>query len=191
MASEEFTYFFKPRLMGPAYEFSLSKDSLDWTIGPRSGRVGYPMIRHIRLGYKPTNMATSRFIAELWPLNAPKLMLHSVSAKSLVDMSDQGSDYVRFIRELHRRIEASKSTCTYEAGMPAWRWWPSLIIGVLVFFALAYVVIQGMLGGQYLVTGVIAFVGAWFIWQIWNIVMRNRPRTYDPRNPPAEVLPVV
>jgi len=191
MSSEDFTYFFKPRLMGPVYEFSLSKDSLDWTIGPRSGRVSYPMIRHIRLGYKPTNMATSRFMAELWPLNAPKLMLHSASAKSLIDMADQGSDYVRFLRELHRRVEASNSQCTYEAGMPSWRWWPSLIVGVLAFFALVYIVIQGLLAGQYPVTGVIAFVGAWFMWQIWNIVMRNRPQKYDPRNLPAEVLPAV
>ena len=53
MSSEEFTYAFKPRLMGPAHEFSLSKHSLDWTIGPRSGRISYPMIRRIRLGYKP------------------------------------------------------------------------------------------------------------------------------------------
>ena len=59
MSSEEFTYAYRARLMGPVSEFALSKDALDWTVGPRSGRVSYPMIRHIRLGYKPTNMALS------------------------------------------------------------------------------------------------------------------------------------
>lgn len=189
MSSEIFTYAYKPRLMGPAYEFALSKDTLDWTIGPRSGRVSYPMIRHIRLGYKPTNMASARFMAEIWPLNAPKLMLQSVSARSLIDMGDQGSEYTKFLRELHRRVEASKGECTYEAGFPAWRWWPSVVVGVLTLLALLYIVVQGVSSGQYWIAGIIAFVGAWFLWQIWNIVARNRPRTYSPGNIPSDVLP--
>ena len=106
MSSENFTYVYKPRLMGPAYEFVLSKDSLDWTVGLRSGRVSYPMIKQIRLSYKPTNMASARFIAEIWPSNSAKVPLHSVSARSLIDMADQGSEYVRFLRELHRRMAA-------------------------------------------------------------------------------------
>lgn len=175
--------------MGPAYEFALSKDSLDWAIGPRTGRVSYPMIRHIRLGYKPTNMASARFMAEIWPQNAPKLLMHSVSARSLIDMTDQGSDYTRFLRELHRRVEASKAECVYEAGFPAWRWWPSAIVGVLTLFAIAYIVVQGVLANQYLIAAIIAFIGVWFLWQIWNIVMRNRPRNYTPGNIPDDVLP--
>lgn len=189
MSSEAVTYSYKPRLMGPSYEFALSKDALDWSIGPRSGRVSYPMIRHIRLGYKPTNLATARFMAEIWPLNAPKLLLYSVSARSLVDMTDQRGDYARFLRELHRRVAAAKAECVYEAGFPAWRWWPSVIVGVLTLFALAYIVVQGFLAGQYLIAAIIAFVGVWFLWQIWNIVVRNRPRRYEPGDPPKDVLP--
>lgn len=189
MSSEAITYSYKPRLMGPSYEFALSQDSLDWSIGPHSGRVSYPMIRHIRLGYKPTNMASARFMAEIWPLNAPKLLLYSVSARSLVDMADQGGDYARFLRELHRRVAAAKAECVYEAGFPSWRWWPSIIVGVLTLFALAYIVVQGFLAGQYLIAAVIAFIGAWFLWQIWNIVVRNRPRRYDPGSLPPDVLP--
>lgn len=186
---EAFTYAYKPRLMGPAYEFALSENSLDWTIGPRSGRVGYPMIRHIRLGFKPTNMANSRFMAEIWPLNAPKLLIYSVSARSLIDMGDQGEEYARFVRELHRRVEAAKGDCTYEAGFPAWRWWPSVLVAVLTLFAIAYIIVQGLAAGHYLVSAVIVFVGAWFLWQIWNIVTRNRPRIYRPDAIPDDVLP--
>src|SRR5690606_28493764 len=118
MSSEDFTYAYKPRLMGPAYEFALSKDSLDWSIGTRTGRLGYPMIRHIRLGYKPTNMANSRFQAEIWSLNTPKLLIQSVSAKNVIDVTDHAGDYTRFLRELHRRIDAANKDCLYEAGFP-------------------------------------------------------------------------
>ena len=189
MSSEEFTYAYKPRLMGPPYEFALSKDSLDWAIGMRTGRVSYPMIRHIRLGYKPTNLASSRFIAEIWPLNSPKITIHSVSARSLVDMADQGPDYSKFLRELHRRIAAAKGECVYQAGLPSWRWWPSVVVAIAVLLAVVYIVIQAVAAAHYLLSGVIAMVGAWFLWQIWHIIVRNRPRYYRYDEIPEDVLP--
>jgi hypothetical protein len=193
MSSEElpYTYAYKPRLMGASYEFALSQDGMDWAIGPRTGRVSYPMIKHIRLGYKPTNMGTAQFMAEVWPLNDTKLLLNSQSARSMIDMADQGKEYTRFIQELHRRVAASQSNCVFEAGFPAWRWWPSAIFGAAIPLALIYVVVKALMASEYLVAGAITLLGAWFIWQIWNIVMRNRPRQYDPHNLPSDVLPKV
>ena len=191
MDSDDLIYSYKPRLMGPAYEFRLSKDGLDWSIGARTGRISYPMIRHIRLGYKPTNMASARYIAEIWPLNAPKIALHSVSAQSLVDMADQGNDYSRFLRELHARVKAATSDCVYDIGFPAWRWWPSAIVGVGVLAAVAYVIVQAVFAAQYWMAAIITLVGVWFVWQIWNIVMRNRPRRYAPDAIPEDILPSV
>jgi hypothetical protein len=185
----EFFYSYKPKMMGPSLDVQLSKDALDWQIGPRTGRIAYPMIRHIRLGYKPTNMAGARFIAEIWPINETKLSLSSVSARSLLDIAPQNNEYVSFLRELHRRVAAAKGECVYEAGIPAWRWWPSMIVGMLALAAVFYIVIQAVFSGQHLVAGGIAVIGAWFLWQIWNIVIRNRPRRYPPDAIPADVLP--
>ena len=161
----------------------------DWAIGLRTGRVSYPMIRRIRLGYKPTNLANSRFIAEIWPLNSAKIPLQSVSARSLIDMENLGGDYTKFLRELHRRVAAANANCVYEAGLPAWRWWPSLALGVLTLGALLYILVQGVVAGQYLIAGLMTLIGGWFIWQIWNILRRNRPRTYRPDAIPEDVLP--
>ena len=36
---------------------------------------------------------------------------------------------------------------------------------------------------------VIAALGLFFLWQIGSMVVRNRPRTYDPNSPPGDVLP--
>lgn len=187
--SEEYKYFYQPRMMGAVYEFSLSEESLDWTVGPRGGRVSYPMIKRVRLGYKPTNMATSRFMAEIWPLNAPKLLLYSVSARTIIDTQNKGDEYARFLRELHRRIEAANPDFVYEAGFSAWRWWPSLIVGLLTACAIVYILVQGLLTQQYLFAGIIGFIGGWFLWQIWNIVIRNRPRIYQRGAIPEDVLP--
>ena len=190
MQTEDLSFSYKPRLMGPSYEFQLSKDALDWAVGARSGRVSYPMIKHIRLGYKPTNMGTGRFIAEIWPINAPKLTMNSVSARTLVDTQDLSQEYSNFLRELHRRIVAAKGECVFEAGMPVWRWWPSAILGVIASAAVIYIVFKSLIGAQFMIAGLIGFIGIWFMWQIWNIVMRNRPRFYSPEAIPDDVLPV-
>ncbi len=191
MTSEDLTYAYKPRLMGPSYEFRLSNDGLDWSIGLRSGRVSYPMVQHIRLGYKPTNLGTGRFITEIWPQQASKLSLDSISARSVIDTVDLGAEYTKFIRELHRRVSLANRDCIFEAGMPSWRWWPSAIVGVFCLFALIYIVAQSIVSGHYAVGAGITLLGAWFVWQIWNIVMRNRPRRYAPDAIPADILPAV
>lgn len=185
----DITYSYKPKLMGPSYDFQLTKDSLAWQIGPRAGRVAYPMIKRIRLGYKPTNMATARFIGEIWPLNAPKIQLASTSMRSLLDMADHKNEYRDFVVELHRRVARARAECSFEAGFPAWRWWPAAIAGGVTATALAYIVSRGIIAEQYLVSAGVAFVGLWFIWQMWNIVMRNRPRRYFPDQIPGDVLP--
>lgn len=175
--------------MGPEFVYRLSKDHLEWEIGNRSGRVSYPMIKRVRLGYKPTNLATSRFLAEIWPLNAPKLQLMSVSAKSIIDLADRGGEYSFFVEELHKRLRESKADCRYEAGFPAWRWWPSVALGVVTFAALIYLIVQALLTAQYLFTLMAVLIGGWFMWQIWQIVMRNRPRVYTPDSIPSDLLP--
>jgi hypothetical protein len=37
------------------------------------------------------------------------------------------------------------------------------------------------------VLGVLA-AGAGFVWPFWKIVEHNRPRSYDPRHPPGELM---
>lgn len=175
--------------MGPSVEYRLTPDALDWQIGPRAGRVAYTMIRRIRLGYKPTNMATARFIAEIWPVNAAKLQLASTSMRSLLDISDHKQEYRSFVAELHRRVERAQNDCSFEAGFPAWRWWPAAAVGLITAAGLLYIIVQGLRGGQPLVGAVIALVGAWFAWQMWNIVLRNRPRRYRADDIPRDVLP--
>ncbi|HMN50721.1 MAG: hypothetical protein KF794_09810 [Xanthobacteraceae bacterium] len=183
------TYSYRPRPLGDGYEFRLTPHTLDWNLGMRSGQIAYPMIRHVRLGFKPTNMAGSRYLAEIWPVNAPKLVLYSTSMQSLINTADQGEEYSAFLRELHRRMAAAGAKCVYQAGFSAWRWWLALVVAVATFFAVLYVIVRGFVAGEYLVSALIAFVGAWFLWQVSNIVLRNRPRIYTPDNIPREVLP--
>jgi len=188
-AGEGLVYGFQPRAIGAGHVFRLGDHSLEWTLSGMSGRTAYPMFAMVRIGYRPSNFGGSRYIAELWPRNGSKIEIGSASYRSMVAMENQAPTFNLFMRELHKRIADSGATCRFEAGFAAWRWWPMAAIGVLTAFALVYVSIHTIFSGD-LSSGalVIGFI-VLFVWQLLPLVLRNRPRPYDPRNIPDDVLP--
>jgi hypothetical protein len=184
-----FAYGYRPRVIGAGQLFRLSEHSLEWNVSGMSGRVAYPMIKAVRIGYRPSNFGSSRYIAEIWPRNGAKLEIASASYSSMVAMEDQSPAFNVFMRELNRRIADSGAECTFEAGFAAWRWWPMAAVGALTALALVYVGVHTMTNGD-LASGalVLGFI-VLFMWQLMPLILRNRPRPYDPRNMPANVLP--
>jgi len=182
-------YAFKPRMLAAESAFRLGPDSLEWNIGGRPGRVAYPMIARIRLGFRLTNLMGRRYTAEIFPRTGGRMEISSYSARGIVDTANQGAAYRAFISELHRRIAKARGECRFEAGMAAWRFWPSVAVTVAMAIGLVYVLWRGMLGGQ-LVTGLIVLaVGVMFLWQMARTVLDNRPRIYSPDAIPEDVLP--
>lgn len=187
--SGEFVYAFRPRAIGSGAVFRLTPHSLEWNIGGIAGRAAYPMITMVRLGFRPNNFGARRFIAEIWPRNGSRVEIASASYRSLVATDDQGPAYRVFIEELHRRIAAAGADCRFEAGFAPWRWWPMAAVGVFTALALLYVaastITSADVTGGLLIAGFILLFG----WQMVPLVLRNRPRSYDPRQIPPEVMP--
>ena len=188
-AENGFAYAFRPRQIGSGHVFRLSEHSLEWNVSGMSGRAAYPMIKAVRIGYRPSNFGGSRYVAELWPRNGVRIEIASTSYRSMVAMDNQSPAFNAFMRELHRRIADSGADCSFAAGFAAWRWWPMAAVGVLTALALVYVSIHTIAGGD-LASGalVLGFI-VLFTWQLLPLILRNRPRTYDPRNIPDDVLP--
>lgn len=61
----------------------------------------------------------------------------------------------------------------------------TVFIAALLFLAMPLVLL--FIVRDWKVLGVLA-AGAVFVWPIWKIVENNRPRSYDPRHPPAELM---
>jgi len=186
---EELTYSYRPRAVGGAYVFRLSRHSLDWNLGGTSGNTAYPMISMIRIGYRPSNFGTRRFIAEIWSRGGPRLEIASASYRSLVALDDQGAEFRRFLGELHRRVAASGGDCRFEAGFAGWRWWPMAAVGIVTAVLLLYVALSTLLRGDFAAGLLIVGFMVLFAWQMWPLIVRNRPRRYDPRHIPEAVLP--
>jgi len=184
-------YAFKPRMLAAEHAFRLGPDSLEWFVGGRPGRVAYPMIARIRLGFRLTNFMGRRYTAEIFPRTGARMDISSYSARGIVDNANQGAAYRAFISELHRRIAKAHGDCRFEAGMAAWRFWPSVAVTLAMAAGLVYVVVRGMFGDQ-IVTGLVVFAaGLLFLWQMGKTVLANWPRSYSPDAIPKDVLPKI
>lgn len=185
---EGLVYTFRPRLVGAAFAFRLAPNALEWQMGNRSGRVAYPMIGRVRLGFRLGTLMGRRYTAEIFPRNGGRLEIASTSARSIFDNADQGAAFRAFVTELHRRIGRS-SGCRFEAGMAAWRWWPSVVVTLALLAGVLFVAGRALLDAQFTPGLIILAVGVLFLWQMGNVLLRNRPRTYAADAIPEDVLP--
>lgn len=183
------SYAYRPRMIGSGNSFRLGAHSLEWNMGGYPGQMAYPMISTIRLSYRPSNLGSPRFIAEIWPRSGAKIEIASASYKSPVAMEDQGPAYRTFIFQLHKRVAASGGECRFEAGFSAWRWWPMVAISAVAAGGLFFVAIQTIRNGDLATMALVAGFVLLFAWQMWPLVTRNQPVRYNPNNIPPRVLP--
>jgi len=116
-----------------------------------------------------------------------------------ITVTDTGTDgrldesrtpvYREFVRALHARLAlAPESTIMFNAGMSEGRYLAMRIILVIaaLFFVGTPLVLLAWIR-DWKIIGVLG-AGAVFVWPFWNIVKNNKPRRYDPRNPPPELM---
>ena len=182
-------YVYRPSLLGAPWEFSLAGDGIDWSSGRKSGHIPLRDVRRLRLSYRPANMQSHRFMAEIWAEGAPKLQILSSSWKSMVVQERLDKPYTDFIVALHRRIAFAAPSARFEQGSHPLLYWPGLIVFAGVALALAWLVVRAL---QADARAGAAFVGgflALFLWQGGNFFRRNQPGRYRPEAIPAVLMP--
>ena len=186
---DELHYAYKPSLASLPFEFHLAPDALQWRMGGRSDRIPYGRIRRVRLSYRPLTLQTYRFLAEIWPAEGRPLSIASSSWKTIAEQERLDGAYVAFITELHRRMQAARTSAVFETGSPPLIYWPGVAVLVLASLAMAALIVEALRSGQ--LAGAL-FVGVFlaaFLWWGGSYFRRNRPGTYRPDALPAEVLP--
>jgi hypothetical protein len=182
-------YAFKPSLMGPPQVFRVTPDALEWEIGRYSGRTPYRDIRRVRLIYRPANLQTHRFLAEIWAERTPKLKIASVSWASLTEQRRQDAAYNAFIGALHRRLSVARADTVFDAGSPPWLYWPGVVIFIGIAVAIVLLIARGVQEGSLAGAAVAGGFLALYLWQVGTFFRRNRPGRYRPDAIPAAVLP--
>ena len=188
-AADEMSYRYRPRMIGAEFAFRLEPHALAWELGQRNGRLAYRDIARLRLGYRPANIAGSRFIAEIWSRAGMKLEIASITQRSLFDYQNLAPQYRAFVVELGRRIAVAGGACRCEAGFSPWRWWPALFVAAATLVAAVYVSLNALIAGNVAAAAVIIAFGLVFLWQIGSMIARNRPRLCGLQSIPSAVLP--
>jgi hypothetical protein len=188
-SGEVLLYAHKPSLMGAPWQFRLRPDGLAWQVGRFDGCVPYDRIRRVRLTFRPATMQSRRFVAEIWPLDGPKLTIASTSWRSLVEQAPQDAAYGAFIRALHRRIAAADARASFEAGSPPLLYWPGLVVFVAAALALAALTLHALATGAFAGAAFVGVFLALFLWQSGSYFGRNRPGRYSPENVPDRLVP--
>lgn len=183
------TYTYRASLLGAPFTFRLTDDGLAFEAGRRAGVIPYHAIARLRLSFKPSSMQSGRYVTEIWAADAPKLTIVSSSWKSMMIQERQDKAYSAFIAALHRRFDAAGAKTQFERGSVPALYWPGLVAFVGVGLGLALLIVRAL---QVDAKAGAAFVGgflALFLWQGGNFFRRNKPGTYRPDAPPADLLP--
>jgi len=183
------SYRYRPSLMGAPSEFRLTDDSLDWSVGRRSGCVPLRDIRRLRMSYRPATMQSHRFVTEVWADGAPKLKIVSSSWKSMVEQERLDRPYSAFVNELHRRIARAGAAPLFERGNNPLIYWPGLIVFTATALGLVLLMLRVLFDGAFGGAGLIGAFFVLFLWQCGNIFRRNWPGRYRPDALPAVLMP--
>lgn len=183
------SYAYKPALMGAPWQFRLTRETLEWSMGRHSGRVPYGGIARVRLSFRPVSLQSYRFLAEIWPERGPKLTVASTTWRSMAGHERQDAAYAAFVAELHRRIVAAGGQGAFVAGSPALLYWSGLAIFLAASLALAGLTARALQAEAGAAGAMIGGFLALFLWQLGGFFRRNRPRRYRPDALPALLLP--
>jgi hypothetical protein len=147
-----------------------------WTdivsINMTSGTTGKEIVNNCRVNFRD-----GRF-----------LVVTDGDASGEVD-HDRTPVYRDFVRALHTRLALAPSgAIRFFAGVSQARHTVMLVIGViagLLFIATPLVLAVAL--REWRALGPLA-VGAAFVWPFFKVIGANKPRDYDPRHPPGELM---
>jgi hypothetical protein len=183
------SYSYRPSLLGAPWAFTLGRETLDWQMGRKSGRVALRDIKRLRLSFRPISMQPQRFLTEIWADGAPRLEICSSSWKSMVEQERLDRGYTAFVAELHRRLAQDGAAVRCEQGSDPLLYWPGLAVFAAIALALAALCVRGLQAHTWNGAAIVVAFLLFFLWQAGNYFRRNRPGRYRPDALPPELMP--
>lgn len=145
-------------------------------------------IRTVNLRFEPTRMQTNRYRCHLTLADGRKLVFQNEHYAGFASFEDRSLSYRTLVTALVRRIPTVNPSCTFTTGTSALSWWGQLTGLVLMFLLLA-----GLLIAMASVIGALIILKLLLIAALLPVLLKwalkNRPGTFDPLSPPAELLP--
>jgi len=153
-------------------------------------RIRFADIAEIRLSYDPTRFEANRYRCDLTTKSGARELIVSVSYVSPASFDDRAATYVPFVRALALNAQKANPGCRFVAGKKPLTYLVEhgFLLGMLLLLAstlyLTGVPVAGVLAIK---LGLIAV----YVPIMLRYTRVNRPRRFDPRDMPIDVLPAI
>ncbi len=166
----------------------LTEDHIGWSDEDGvTSQIQYRNINKVRMRYEPSRFETNRFSLIFYSPAEHKIT--NIHYNGVMDFADQSKDFVPFVRAFHEKLSTANARTRYSAGSTNTAYVMNILLTAFILFTLLAV-------GFYLINiGFIAIATAKFVLilvflpVIFSLLKKNKPRTYDPRNIPPDILP--
>ncbi|MCP5535309.1 MAG: hypothetical protein H7A51_03630 [Akkermansiaceae bacterium] len=154
------------------------------------GEFVYPLadIVSVRCRFFPTRVQRNRYETILTMRTGGTLKICNQFFKGVADFEDRSPAYANFVKGLHNHLATQNPRCAFHAGTTALGFWlNALFLGavLLILIVLGIIMITAIPAVAIIKFLIILF----YTPTCWCWFKRNKPRRYDPKNIPPDVLP--
>jgi hypothetical protein len=182
-------YSHRPKPFAAELELELTAHELIATRGRSTQRFPLTAIERITLRFSPRNTAHRAFACTLRATDGKSVTFDSLSWKSLIETEKQNDDYARFVTALCQRAEAARPQAELVAGVPAWKFWGMLGVGIAVLAGLVAIAFYSASDRSWPAAGLAVALFGYLVFWMRDYLTRNRPARFRAGAMPALVLP--
>ncbi|MFY8155338.1 MAG: hypothetical protein ACOVLI_00575 [Rhabdaerophilum sp.] len=182
-------YSHRPKPFAAELELELTAYELIATRGRSIQRFPLTGIERVTLRFSPRNTAHRAFACTVRATDGKSVTFDSLSWKSLIETEKQNNDYARFVTALCERAEGARPQVELLAGVPPWKFWGMLIVGLGILAGLVAVAIYSSIDRSWFAAGLAVALFAYLSFWMRDYLTRNRPARFRSGAMPSLVLP--
>ena len=183
------SYRQRPRPIGFDLAYKLEGQELVIDSTRKVDRVDLRAVEQVRFTFKPGNIATTGYVTELRLKDGKTVTIGDTSWRSLVEVERGGSRYVRFITALCEAIAEGSPEARFLAGKRPFIWVAFAFVSIVSIGMMAYFAWRAFISGFSGAMWIGVALGAVALWQMWPMVMLNRPMILKSGEVPAHLMP--
>jgi hypothetical protein len=183
------TYAHAPRPTKGPVTFVLDEDRLTVDSGGGAKEVDLAGVELVRVTFETKSLSRNAYQTRLRLKDGRSVTFSSLNWKSFFDAVPLDREYRIFTRALFDAIGRANPKARFQAGKPMLVWIATAILALTALGAMIVFIWRALQTGASsaaLMGTLIALIG---IWQVEPMIRLNRPRHFDPHEPPADLMP--
>jgi hypothetical protein len=179
----------RPKPIGFEIAYRLDGDALEIDTTRKVDRVRLAAVEQVRFIYAPSNVTSKAYRTQLRLSDGKSVTFGNLSWRSLTDIDRDDARYHAFVSALSAAIARANPRARFVAGKPYPLWLALAIVGGLSIVMLAFFTLRAFQQGATAAGFLGLVLAAASFWQVWPMVVLNRPRELASGGVPGELVP--